>query len=183
MGTTGTQPAQPPGLLQELEGPPCCPHLDPPYSVLDGCRRGCHLLVHHGSKLLLTHIQTLGLQFLGEEGIQQSDGVHMTPNDPAGSLGKRLGQQGSGAWGWVPCPAPYPTDVPQQRLAHGWCHGCTAHLAQLKDALQGGPHQAGLGLQQSLRILQSPHELQCLRPTLPAGVDQAWGERAVGASA
>lgn len=72
---------------------------------------------------------------------------------------------------------------PPRHLAHGRCPSCTAHLAQLQDALQGGPHQAGLGLQQSLRILQPPHELQRLRPTLPAGVDQACGKRAVRASA
>lgn len=106
----------------------------------------------------------------------------LTPNNPAGSLGRGWGRRALGPGGGCPVPphvpqtsptAPGPRSVPS----------CTAHLAQLQDALQGGPHQAGLGLQQSLRILQPPHELQRLRPTLPAGVDQACGKRAVRASA
>lgn len=50
----------------------------------------------------------------------------LTPNNPAGSLEKRLGPQGSGARGWVPCPAPCPTDVP-----HGTWPTVGAPAAQL----------------------------------------------------
>ena len=77
-------------------------------------------------------------------------------------------------------PKPHPSPLPWlQTLAHAQCRGCTPHLAQLKDALQGVPHQAGLGLLQSLLILQLPHKLQGPGPALPAGVDQAWGKRDV----
>lgn len=48
-----------PQVPQEL-----CPHLNPPHSVLNGCRGGRHLLVHHGPKLLLSYIQALRLQVL-----------------------------------------------------------------------------------------------------------------------
>lgn len=82
--------AQPPGLLQELKDAlHPSPHLDPLHSVFNGCGCSCHFLVHHGPQLLLTHIQALGLQLLGEEGIQESDSVGSTPSNPTGGLGDR----------------------------------------------------------------------------------------------
>lgn len=68
-------------------------------------------------------------------------------------------------------PASSPLRTPTRR------HGRTPHLAQLKDAPQRGPHQAGLGLLQGLLLLQLPHELQSPGPALPARVDQAWAGR------
>lgn len=69
------------------------------------------------------------------------------------------------SWG----PKPQPDPLPPTRAQP------TQHLAQLEDGLQGAPHPVGLGLLHSLPLLQLPHELQRPGPTLPAGVDQAWG--------
>lgn len=109
VGKPGPPPALPPSFAPTLSpaqrhtaqpspwrnwrGPPHPSlHLNPPHSVFDGCGRGCHFLVHHGPKLLLTHIQALWLQHLGEEG------THVTQagfdlQQPHKSLGTRLGQQ------------------------------------------------------------------------------------------
>lgn len=54
------------------------------------------------------------------------------------------------------------------------------YLPQLQEGPQWVPHQAGLCEHQSLRVLQLPRELQCPRPTLPAGVHQACGNNRGG---
>lgn len=73
-------------------------HLNPPHSVFNGRRRGRHLLVHHGPKLLLTHIQALGLQLLGKRARRSQRGGH-----PIG-VWERLGQPQAGWWGCCPHP-------------------------------------------------------------------------------
>lgn len=182
-------PAQSPRLLQNPEEPlhPRC-YLNPPHSIFDGCGRGCHLLVHHGPKLLLTHIQALGLQLLGKRA-QRSQGGR-----PRGGVRERLQQRRAGRWGHCPCPVSSscrlcigPPVQPKLKgsagksgtPAHAQGHGCSPHLAQLQDALQGASHQARLGLVQSLLLLQLPQELQSTGPALPARVHQACGERSV----
>lgn len=75
------------------------------------------------------------------------------------------------SWG----PKPQPNPLPSTRAQPTLSTGLHPHLAQLEDGLQGAPHPVGLGLLHSLLILQLPHELQRPGPTVPAGVDQAWG--------
>lgn len=86
----GVQPAlspAPPGLLHPG------PHLDPPHRIFYGRRRGRHLLVHHSPEFLLMHVQDLGLQLLGDEGIQESEEVDSTSHHPT-EPGSKTGAAG-----------------------------------------------------------------------------------------
>lgn len=103
-------------------------YLDPPHSLLDGRGRGCHLLVHQGPQLLLTHVQALGLQLLREKGTQGSDGVNSTPNHSTGILGQLdscsvpkhlvspIGEK-CRKWGPKPQPNPLPPTRAQPTLS------------------------------------------------------------------
>lgn len=92
--------------LQRLAGPPAeggapgapapapapGPHLDPPHRILNGRGCGRHLLVHHSPELLLTHVQALGLQLLGDEASgSQAEWMDSAPA-ALQSLGASLGQ-------------------------------------------------------------------------------------------
>lgn len=48
-----------------------CPHIHPEHGLFDGGRRGDHLFIHHGSKLLYPHVLPLRTQLLNTRSHQR----------------------------------------------------------------------------------------------------------------